>query len=166
MYTAATERERVTLPAQRRHGIACVELAVLAPFLGLFLVGMFEIGRACLVAEALENAARKGCQAGINNGKSYTDVIADVNNILSDNNLVTTNVVTSVGVATCSSSTSNPPTWGSFTAATANNNYTPKKFDLVAVQVTIPAADVLYFNSFFLKNMNIRSSKVVLMRVS
>ena len=36
---------------------------------------MFEIGRACMVAEMLENAARKGCQAGINNGKVYDDVL-------------------------------------------------------------------------------------------
>lgn len=148
----------------RRRGAASVELAVLAPFLGLFLIGMFEIGRATMVTEALENAARKGCNTGSRPGMYYTDVTSDVNNILSDNNIPSNYATISVGVAQCTNSSSNPPTWGSYTAATSNGTFNPGTLSLIAVQVSIPASRVLWFNAFFLNNLNITSSRIVMVR--
>lgn len=149
-----------------RRGIASVELAVIAPFLAIFLVGMFEIGRAVIVAEILEDAARKGCNTGIRPGLDYSDITTDVNGVLAANNLPTEYATTTIQVASCTNSASNPPTWGSFTDATSNNNYNPRNFDLVSVQVQIPAFRVLWFNAFFLTNMNIKSSTVVMARAN
>jgi Flp pilus assembly protein TadG len=71
-------RLRATLfanaPAQPRHGAAVVEFAVVAPLLFALALGIIEFGRAMMVLELLNNAARAGCRAGVLNGSSNTDV--------------------------------------------------------------------------------------------
>ncbi len=148
----------------KRKGAAAMELGVLLPFLGIFLIGMFEIGRATLVAEALEDAARKGCNTGIRPGFDYTDIISDVNGVLTANNIDTDYVTTTVQVAPVTNSSSIPPTWGAFAAATSDANYSPLVFDLVSVKVAVQASKVLWFKPFFLKNLDITSSTVVMLR--
>lgn len=162
--TTSTYNRKVVAPDRR--GVASAELAVLAPFLALFLVGMFEIGRAVMVAEILEGAARKGCNTGIRPGLDYSDITSDVNGVLTANNISTQYATITVEVATCTNSTSNPPTWGSFATVASDNAYNPRRFDLVSVQVQIPAFRVLWFNAFFLTNMNIKSSTVIMARAT
>ena len=48
----------------RRRAAAAVELALIAPVLAAMLVGIFELGRGLMVKQALNDAARKGCERG------------------------------------------------------------------------------------------------------
>jgi len=57
-----------------RRGAAVVEFAVVAPLLFALALGIIEFGRAMMVLELLNNAARAGCRAGVLNGSSNTDV--------------------------------------------------------------------------------------------
>lgn len=49
-----------TRRSKRRRGIAAVEMALIAPLLFTFLVGVWEVGRFIMVKNILENAAREG----------------------------------------------------------------------------------------------------------
>ena len=60
--------------ARRRTGAAVVEFAVVAPLLFALVLGIIEFGRAMMVLELLNNAARAGCRAGVLSGSSNTDV--------------------------------------------------------------------------------------------
>src|SRR5437762_244658 len=92
----------------RRAGIAAVEMAVVAPFLALIIMGMFELSRAVMVVELIDDAARKGCNTG----------------------------------------------------------YNPVQYDLVKVQVAVPASTVLWFSPRYFAPIThaLYSSQVVMMR--
>src|SRR5262249_62283771 len=60
--------------ARRRTGAAVVEFPVVAPLLFALALGIIEFGRAMMVLELLNNAARAGCRAGVLSGSSNTDV--------------------------------------------------------------------------------------------
>jgi Flp pilus assembly protein TadG len=59
-----------------------VEFAALAPFLFLVIFGIIEFGRAMMVAEVLNTAARSGCRVGVLTGSTNTDVNTAVTNSL------------------------------------------------------------------------------------
>lgn len=70
---------RPTRPASRR-GAAAVELALLAPILLLFLVGLWEIGRIVQLQQIVANAAREGgrqAAAGKKTKAQVEDVVLD-----------------------------------------------------------------------------------------
>lgn len=46
----------------RRRGVAATEMALLAPFLLLLLMGIWEVGRCIMVQNLLDNAAREGAR--------------------------------------------------------------------------------------------------------
>ncbi len=48
--------------AQRRRGVAVVELALVLPFLLVVVVGIWEVGRLIQVQQVLNNAAREGAR--------------------------------------------------------------------------------------------------------
>lgn len=164
--------------ARRRSGIAAVELAMIAPFLGIIIMGMFEISRAVMVVEILDDAARKGCNRGIKPGITFDQVNQDVCDILNDNGITTSistisinSLSTSVpsifvSVASYVQPPTTPPTWGNFVAASNNSSYTPQQFDLVRVQVAVPASLVLWFppTYFAPQTHALYSSQVVMMR--
>src|SRR5208282_221193 len=54
----------------RRRGVAAVELAILAPFLGVLVMGMFEMGRLVMVKDILTDSVRKGGRTGATPGKT------------------------------------------------------------------------------------------------
>jgi Flp pilus assembly protein TadG len=54
----------------QRPGAAAVEFAIAAPVFFLIVLGMVEIGRACMVNEILTEAARQGCRVGVLEGTS------------------------------------------------------------------------------------------------
>jgi len=62
------------VPTRPRRAAAVVEFAVVAPLLFALVLGIIEFGRAMMVLELLNNAARAGCRAGVLNGSSNTDV--------------------------------------------------------------------------------------------
>ena len=146
-----------------RQGIAATEFAILAPFLAALIMGMCEMGRAVMVKEILTNAARKGCRTGATVGKGYQDILDDVNNILSDNNISTGKATITVQVATYTG-TSTTPSWGAFTTVTSASGFNPNALDKISVQVSIHAADVLWFSPVFMTNATVESETLIMLR--
>ena len=48
-----------------RRGASTVEFAFVAPVFFVMVLGIFEIGRACMVTELLTEAARRACREGV-----------------------------------------------------------------------------------------------------
>src|SRR4051812_7496539 len=65
-----------------RRAAAAVEFALIAPLLCSLLLGMFEISRAIIVADALSNAAQMGARAAARQGTSNSDVSQDVSDMM------------------------------------------------------------------------------------
>src|SRR5438309_9824553 len=143
-----SERAYTSVPhvrTKRRRAAAATELAIMAPFLATLVMGMCEMGRAVMVKDILTNAARKGCRTGVTPGKTYQNVLDDVTNIFSDNNISSANVTITVQIAAYTGN-STTPSWGSFTTVTSNSAFTPNALDQVLVKVEVPAANVLWFS--------------------
>ena len=70
-----------------RHGATTVEFALVAPIFFLMVLGIVEIGRACMVTELLNEAARRACRQGIIEGTSSGNIQS-----------AATNYLTSVGI--------------------------------------------------------------------
>jgi Flp pilus assembly protein TadG len=62
----------------KRHGAATVEFAFTAPVLFLFIFAIFEFGRAFMVIDLLNDAARVGCREGAVQGISAATITSDV----------------------------------------------------------------------------------------
>jgi Flp pilus assembly protein TadG len=70
---------------QRRPGAATtiVEFAMVAPVFFLFVLGIIEIGRACMVTELLTEAARRACRQGVIEGTNSSSIQQAAVNYLS-----------------------------------------------------------------------------------
>jgi Flp pilus assembly protein TadG len=154
---------RVLPRHQRRRGIAATELAVLAPFLVTVVLGMFEVGRCVMVKDLLTNAARKGCRTGTTASGTYQNILDDVNNILSDNNIPASDATITVQVATYNGN-STTPSWGSFATVSDASSYTPNALDKVSVKVAIPVTDVLWFAPAFISSASLESETLTMVR--
>jgi Flp pilus assembly protein TadG len=55
---------RLVVPVRSRSGIAVVEMALVAPVLLSFLLGLWEVGRYVMIENTLDNAAREGSRLG------------------------------------------------------------------------------------------------------
>jgi Flp pilus assembly protein TadG len=53
-----------------RRAASIVEFALVAPIFFIVVLGLIEIGRACMVTELLTEAARRGCRTGVIEGTS------------------------------------------------------------------------------------------------
>src|SRR5262249_40199686 len=148
---------------RRRRGIAAAEFAVLLPFLVAAVLGMVEIGRLVMVKDLLTNAARKGCRTGVTPGKGYQDILNDVNNILTDNNIPPSDATITIQVASYTG-TSTTPSWGPPTTVTGGSVFAPNALDQVSVKVSIPVTDVLWFTPFFTSSTAVESEMVVMLR--
>jgi Flp pilus assembly protein TadG len=146
-----------------RRGIAATEVAVLAPFLCALVMGMFELGRLVMVKETLTNAARKGCRTGVTPAKSYQNLLDDVNNILTDNNITPANATITVQIAAYTG-TSTTPSWGSFTTVTSGSAFTPNPLDKVSVKVSIDVTYVLWFTPLFVSNSSVESETMIMLK--
>lgn len=67
----------------RRWGASLVEFAFVAPVFFLMVLGIVEIGRACMVTELLTEAARRACRQGVIEGTSSTTIQSTATNYLS-----------------------------------------------------------------------------------
>lgn len=161
-----TERRQTPRPTKARHrqGIAASEFAILAPFLFFLVMGIFEMSRAIMIKEILSNAARKGCSKGIIAGKTYSDITTEVNDIMTDMGINTSQVTTTIQVATYSGSgTNNTPTWG--TAATVTSStFSPSACDQISVKVSVPVTSVLWFTPVFMPSSSVESETIVMLR--
>lgn len=58
----------------RRRGTAPIEFALVTPIFFGVLLGIVELGRGCMVAELLTEAARRACRVAIVEGVSSTSI--------------------------------------------------------------------------------------------
>lgn len=68
---------------QIRRGATTVEFALIAPIFFLMVLGIVEIGRACMVTEMLTEAARRACRQGVIEGTSSGSIQTTATNYLS-----------------------------------------------------------------------------------
>jgi Flp pilus assembly protein TadG len=57
-----------------RPGATAVEFAAVAPVFFLLVLGIIEVGRACMVTELLTEAARRACRQGVIEGTSSSNI--------------------------------------------------------------------------------------------
>lgn len=70
-------------PRLLRRGATLVEFAVVAPVFFLIVLGLVEVGRACMVTELLTEAARRACRQGVIEGTSSIAIQSAATNFLS-----------------------------------------------------------------------------------
>jgi Flp pilus assembly protein TadG len=66
-----------------RRGVSTVEFALVAPIFFVVVLGVVEIGRACMVTELLSEAARRACRQGVIEGTSSGNIQSTATNYLS-----------------------------------------------------------------------------------
>jgi Flp pilus assembly protein TadG len=147
----------IASPPRVRLAVAAVEMALLAPILGLIALGMFELSRGVMVRQILTGAARKGCRTGIIHQYGNSNIINDATNVMQDNGFDTTKF--------------NPPTIGAIniTVTDPNGNVLADSLDAppgstVSVQVVIPTSSVNWVSSYFLTNNMVESDAIVMMK--
>src|SRR6185437_574705 len=74
---------RMSLSQSRRRGATAVEFALVAPIFFMMVLGIFEIGRACMVTELLTEAARRACRQGVIEGTGSSNIQSAATNYLS-----------------------------------------------------------------------------------
>lgn len=85
-----------TPPAERRHGAAVVEMAVVMPIFVMVVLGIVEFGRAMMVGQMLTNSAREATRLAIVDGSSNASVRQSIRSFLnksigvSENDLIVT----------------------------------------------------------------------------
>lgn len=118
----------VRSPRMRRRGASLVEFAVVAPIFFLIVMGLIEIGRACMVTELLTEAARRACRQGVIDGTSSDAIQA-----------AATNFLTSMGINGESANV-----YVNDTLAGTSNVSTMPSYTEITVVVTVPIADVTW----------------------
>jgi Flp pilus assembly protein TadG len=104
-----------------RQGAVVVEFAFIAPILLMLVLGILEFGRAIMVSEMLNNAARAGARTGTLIGATNTSVNS--------------------AVSQCLTSISSTTTTIKVNGATANVS-TASRGDSITVQVSVPYSSV------------------------
>ncbi|HVJ80553.1 MAG TPA: TadE/TadG family type IV pilus assembly protein [Planctomycetia bacterium] len=79
-----------------RKGAATLEFAVVAPVLILLIMGMLEIGRAIMVVNFVNSAARDGARRAALTNASAADVISTTRQSLSRSSINSTNLTITV----------------------------------------------------------------------
>jgi Flp pilus assembly protein TadG len=115
-------------PQLLRRGASLVEFAVVAPVFFLIVLGLIEIGRACMVTELLTEAARHACRQGVIEGTSSSAIQSAAANYLSSVGINSESINVYVNDAPAGS-----------TNVSAMPAYTE-----ITVVVTVPIADVAW----------------------
>lgn len=116
-----------------RGGVTSVEFAVVAPIFFLVVLGIVEIGRACMVTELLTEAARRACRVGVIEGTNSSSIQSTAVNYL-----------TSVGVNGESANVYVNDVPAGSTNVSAMPAYTE-----ITVVVTVPIANVAWTPLWF-----------------
>ncbi len=112
----------------RRRGATLIEFAFVAPVFFLIVLGLVEIGRACMVTELITEAARRACRQAIIEGSSTTAI-----------QTAATNFLGSVGINGASANVYINDVPAGNTNVAAMPAYTE-----ITVVVTVPVADVTW----------------------
>ena len=141
-------RSPATGSGSMRRGAVIVEMALVAPFLVMLLLGICEIGQALRVNSFLAEAARTGCAAGSLPGSSNGDVIRGVQNGLSTRKLTASAAVITIKV-----------NGGVGSVAMAHRN------DKITVTVAIPMSAAGWTgSSVFVSRSSIQSETTVMLK--
>jgi Flp pilus assembly protein TadG len=127
-------------------------MAIVAPFLAAILLGSVELARGIMVKGILTDAARDGARLGAlavkgNTIVSNTNVIADINEILTDNGIDSTKVHIVIQV----------------NGVVADVN-TAKPGDQISVQVWMDYADAAWISLHFMSGSSVSSEYLVMMK--
>ena len=132
----------------RRRGAVIVEMALVAPFLVVLLLGICEIGQVQRVHSFLAEAARSGCAVGGLPGRTNADVIQSVQYGLSTRRLTTSAAVITIKVNNVVKS-----------VALAKRN------DKISVTVAIPMSAAPWIgSSMFVPRSSVRSETTIMLR--
>jgi Flp pilus assembly protein TadG len=129
----------------RRRGTATVELACVAPILILLVVGLFEVGRAVMVKEALSDAARRGARSAILPLHDSATVKSDVLDVLAANGLPTRASTVTISVNDAQKDVSKA-----------------KRGDKIAVTVAIPLSKTTWVGAGWYSDQSVVSETVVM----
>jgi Flp pilus assembly protein TadG len=142
-------------------------MAMVAPLLGMIMVGMLECSRGVMVKETLSNAARKGCRTGIQRTTASSDIYNDCVNIMRDNGFDST----VFSPAPPSGAVAGQTYVGSITITvtdpsgkTLDDALGAPSGSEVSVQVSIPVSSVAWVTSFYLTSTSLESETVVMMK--
>jgi Flp pilus assembly protein TadG len=116
-----------------RSAVSIVEFAFVAPIFILMVLGIVEIGRACMVTELLTEAARRACRQGVLEGTSSTTIQSTA-----------TDFLTGVGISGESATVYVNDVPAGTTNVAAMPAYTE-----VTVVVTVPIANVTWTPIWF-----------------
>jgi Flp pilus assembly protein TadG len=117
----------------QRRGASLVEFAVVAPVFFFMVLGLIEIGRACMVSELLTEAARRACRQGVLEGTDTTTIQS-----------AATDYLTSVGI----NGESADVYINDLPAGTTNVAAMPAYTEITVV-VTVPIANVAWTPIWF-----------------
>jgi Flp pilus assembly protein TadG len=125
----------------KRHGAATVEFALVAPVLFMFVFAIFEFGRAFMVIDLLNDAARVGCREGAVQGYSTATITSDVQTRLQGEGVNNASVTVDVNSAVADPSTSS------------------SSGDMITVEVSVPVSSITWTGANYLTgNLNGQSS--------
>ncbi len=137
---------RVSRPPGHRSGAAMVEMAVVMPIFFMVILGIIEFGRAFMVGQLLNDAAREGARSAIITASTNAAVTADAKAFM---NSVTSCPQADVAVTI------------TITAAAGNPNpnnilANAKKRDLCLVTVAVPFSRVSFMPGNYLLGRTLR----------
>jgi Flp pilus assembly protein TadG len=165
-------------PRPARRAAATVEFALVVPFLAVLLGGVSEIGRALLVRQTLNDAARKACRTGVLPNRANADIATEVNNILSDNSINLTAVVCATNsqgqTVDAYGNSVDTTTTATITIAVNGSSFGSQgnmldvsgssKGDQISVTVTVPFSQVSWTPPVFLTGNSLQSETLVMKR--
>lgn len=127
----------------RRQGAALVEAALVLPIFFMVVLGIVEFGRAFMICQLLQNAAREGCRKAVTGAYTKAQVTADIKTDMTNGGVKNTNVLNIT--ITVTPDTGNP--------AVANNEVANAATrDLINVVVQVPFSQVALIPGNYLGN--------------
>ena len=136
---------------QKRRGAALVEMAIVLPVFFAVVLGIVEFGRALMVGQMVNNAAREGARLAIVDGTANSDVTSRVKDFLLQSANINGNDVT-VNI--------------SVTAATGNNDpgnqlLNAQTKDMCTISVAVPFTKVSYITGNYLEGKSLAGSSTM-----
>lgn len=131
-----------------RPGTAAVEFAVVAPILMALMLGTVEVTRAIQVKEMLTDTARSGARYASQPGISTSSIQSNVNSILTQNGISTSDATITVSVNGNSSTDAKNAARG----------------DKLTVQISLPISKVNWVTPLFLPATSVESETLHMVR--
>jgi Flp pilus assembly protein TadG len=126
-----------------RRGAVTVEFALVVPIFFLLVLGIIEFGRAMMVGEMVNNAARAGCRGGVLAGRSNSDVASAAASSLTGSGIANYTCTVKVNGVVANASTA-------------------QTGDAVAVTITVPYSQVSWLpDNKYLGNVNLTGTVVM-----